>query len=502
MKTATLTNLAAVTAQDTRSDRRHFAERLTILAFVFDLLVTILMLLAAYGLRFETILAKWGPQEEQINLLKKYGELADQINLHNYLGHIGLGAALMMVLLVNFRVYHLNRLTSFGDAAAGIAKAGLSWLLLFMGLSLILKFSPSISRFYCVVAFVQVLIGLLTWRLFFARILRRESVAQRLRQRILLVGWNDECAKICRLLGRGVGHPFNVVGALPPSQGFGQSSPPLGVRVFQSATSIADVINEEEIDVVMASDDTASREELAALSLVCEKEMVEFKILPSCFQILLSGLHLESVNGVPVLGVSRLPLHSAFNQGLKRAIDILGALVGLILSSPFIAFFGLMVWLESRGPIFYKQVRVGRNGKRFHIFKIRSMRLDSEADGNGARWAQKGDPRCLRVGAFMRKWNIDEVPQFWNVLKGQMSLVGPRPERPELIQSFRDEIPHYNARHNIKPGITGWAQVNGLRGNTDLTERVKCDLYYIENWNLMLDFQIMAMTFFKRDNAY
>jgi lipopolysaccharide/colanic/teichoic acid biosynthesis glycosyltransferase len=160
-----------------------------------------------------------------------------------------------------------------------------------------------------------------------------------------------------------------------------------------------------------------------------------------------------------------------------------------------------MVWLESRGAVFYRQRRTGIIGKSFDIFKIRSMKLDAEA-GKGAQWCQENDPRRLRVGAFMRKYNIDEVPQFWNVLKGEMSLVGPRPERPELIQNFKHQIPHYNARHHAKPGMTGWAQINGLRGDTDLAERIKYDLWYMENWSLFLDFQIMFMTFFKRDNAY
>jgi len=135
------------------------------------------------------------------------------------------------------------------------------------------------------------------------------------------------------------------------------------------------------------------------------------------------------------------------------------------------------------------------------MVKIRSMRLDAEKDGK-IGWSKKDDPRRLRIGAFIRKWNIDEVPQFWNVLKGEMSLVGPRPERPELIRNFKCEIPHYNMRHTVKPGITGWAQVNGLRGDTDLTERISYDLYYIEHWNLVFDLQTMLLTFCKNKNAH
>ena len=200
-----------------------------------------------------------------------------------------------------------------------------------------------------------------------------------------------------------------------------------------------------------------------------------------------------------MLGVSRLPLHSGFNQYLKRIVDVAGAVIGLILSAPVIGLFGLLVWLEDKGPVFYRQTRIGRDGKAFRIWKIRSMKRDSEKHGVG--WTVKGDQRLLKCGEFMRKWNIDEVPQFWNVLTGEMSLVGPRPERPELIHNLKEVIPHYQARHDVKPGITGWAQVNGLRGDTDLRERIKYDLFYIENWNLFWDFQIMLMTFFKRENA-
>ena len=250
---------------------------------------------------------------------------------------------------------------------------------------------------------------------------------------------------------------------------------------------------------MLVSDLNLTRDELTSLSVLCEKELVDFKIVPNCFQILLSGLSLESISGVPVLGVSRLPLHSSFNQYLKRTVDIAGALVGLLLSAPVIGVLGLLVWLEDRGPIFYGQTRIGRDGQPFRIWKIRSMKRDSEKHGVG--WTVKGDKRLLKCGGFMRKYNLDEVPQFWNVLTGEMSLVGPRPERPELIASLKEEIPHYQARHDVKPGITGWAQVNGFRGDTCLRERIKCDLFYIENWHFLWDFQIMLLTFYKRDNA-
>ena len=254
------------------------------------------------------------------------------------------------------------------------------------------------------------------------------------------------------------------------------------------------------IDIVMLADRTASMTEIDDLATICEKELVQLKVIPSYFQILVSGLSLQTISGVPILGISQLPLDRPVNQILKRSVDVIGSIVGLIMSAPIIAIFGMIVYWESPGPIFYRQRRLGRGGIPFDIIKVRSMRLDAEKGGK-VGWTVKDDPRRLKIGAFMRKWNIDELPQFWNVLKGEMSLVGPRPERPELIASFKEEIEHYNVRHTGKPGVTGWAAINGLRGDTDLSERIRCDLYYLENWSLWLDFQIMFLTFFRRQNA-
>jgi exopolysaccharide biosynthesis polyprenyl glycosylphosphotransferase len=202
------------------------------------------------------------------------------------------------------------------------------------------------------------------------------------------------------------------------------------------------------------------------------------------------------MSGTPVLGVSRLPLDRFYNVFLKRLFDIVGGMVGLVLSGPLVAACGLMVYWQSPGPIFYRQQRLGRNGTKFWMYKIRSMRMNAEGEGR-AGWTIKNDPRRLKIGIFMRRWNLDELPQFWNVLRGEMSLVGPRPERPEFVVNFKKEIPHYQARHNIKPGMTGWAQVKGLRGDTDLLERINCDLFYLENWSFLLDLQILMMTLFR-----
>lgn len=471
-----------------RESRQHLAERLTYIAFVVDGIVAYGMLLFAYAIRFRTPLKNLGVRDDTITLLE-------------YTGQMGLGVCVVMALLMYFGLYNTQRLGSFVHAASGISKAAFGWLLAFMSLSLMLRMDPSISRLYCAIAAFEMMVGLLTWRLLFCRFLRRESMASRLRARILFVGWTEECNKITTALGSTARHGYEIVGVLPAPVGYTQSVPPLGVSELGHYDDLRDILSREQIDVVLVSDLTLGRDELITLSNVCEKELVEYKILPSAFQIMLSGLHLETLGGAPVLGVSRLPPHSPLNQFFKRCVDIVGSIVGIIVGFPLILIFGYLVKRESPGSVFYKQIRLGRNGKKFTIYKIRSMRLDAEANGK-VGWSTEADPRRLKIGGVIRKWNIDEIPQFWNVLKGEMSLVGPRPERPELIHNFREVIPHYNARHNIKPGITGWAQINGLRGDTDLTERIKFDLFYIENWNLLLDFQIMMLTFIKHDNAY
>jgi len=211
-------------------------------------------------------------------------------------------------------------------------------------------------------------------------------------------------------------------------------------------------------------------------------------------------LHLETMSATPVLGLSPSPLDRFHNVLLKRLFDIVGAAAGLVLSAPVIVACGLMVYWESPGPILHRQRRLGRNGTHFWMYKIRSMCMNAESEGC-VGWTTKNDSRRLKIGIFMRRWNLDELPQFWNVLRGEMSLVGPRPERPEFVANFKQDIPHYQLRHNIKPGMTGWAQVNGLRGDTDLFERINCDLFYLENWSFLLDLQILTMTLFRNSNA-
>ena len=253
--------------------------------------------------------------------------------------------------------------------------------------------------------------------------------------------------------------------------------------------------------VVVADSAGIRRERLAEIVRLCERLLARFTLVPDLFRVMTSQMEVETVGDIPMLGLGRWPLENGWNRAAKRVEDIAGGIVGLILSAPVVLLFGILHKRQSPGPMFYAQERCGYRGRMFTIYKLRTMRTDAEAE-SGPVFAQPDDPRRTRLGSWMREHNIDELPQFWNVLKGDMSLVGPRPERPVFVEKFGDEIDHYMWRHNCRPGITGWAQVNGFRGDTSIEGRLRCDLYYLENWSLALDLKILVRTLFARKNAY
>ncbi len=462
---------------------RELGQQIVAVAFAGDILLILSALLLSFYIRFQTPIREWGI----------YGRPA----LGDYLGYIILASVVYIGMLGYGGVYDHRNLLKLRLVTARILKWSVAWVGLILLASFMVKFEPPVSRVYCVMAWVITPSILVIWRSALQLLLIRTSALSALRQRVVFVGWNQHAAHLAENFIRSPGSGYQVIGYI---HGHADERTEISIPYLGDIEEVERTISSLAIDILILADLDYDRQRIIQLANACEREMVEFKVVPSYFQILVSGLHLETISGIPVLGVSRLPLDRIVSRAIKRGIDIVGGTVGLLLSLPIIFIFGAIVYFESPGPIFYRQRRSGRNGKLFDIIKIRSMRLDAEQDGK-AGWTIQNDPRRLRVGAFMRKWNIDEVPQFWNVLKGEMSLVGPRPERPELVARFKHDVPHYNARHNAKPGITGWAQIHGLRGNTDLAERINYDVWYMENWSLILDFQIMGMTFFKRQNA-
>ncbi|HVU25781.1 MAG TPA: sugar transferase [Opitutus sp.] len=318
--------------------------------------------------------------------------------------------------------------------------------------------------------------------------------------RMIMVGWNSNADQLRTAMRHDPGQLQEIIGCVPmPDGGFGEPPPP-DVALLGEYDRLPEIVRQCHADGIILSEVNCASGEIQRLVAFCQREFLIFRLVPRYFPALVSGLRLDRVRGVPLLGVGELPCDRLLNRMVKRAIDIVGGLVGLVLSLPLIAVFGALVRRESAGPIIFRQQRTSRGGRIFTLYKIRSMRIDAEA-ASGAVWCRRDDPRRLKIGAFMRRYNIDELPQFWNVLKGDMSLVGPRPERPELIARFKDEIPNYNVRHEVRAGLTGWAQIQGLRGDTDLGERIRADIHYLENWSVFMDLYCLAATFFTNRNA-
>ncbi len=245
-------------------------------------------------------------------------------------------------------------------------------------------------------------------------------------------------------------------------------------------------------------------EKLEHIVLTCEKFGVHTKFIPDYKEFIPTQPYTEDLDGLPVINIRNVPLSNTYNRVIKRIIDLFGAVVALIIFGIPMLLVALIIKITSPGPVIFSQIRVGRHNKEFKMYKFRSMEIQSEKAEKKA-WTTKADPRVTGIGKFIRKTSIDELPQLFNVLKGDMSLVGPRPERPFFVEKFKEEIPRYMIKHQVAPGMTGWAQVNGFRGDTSIRKRIDHDLYYIENWTLGLDFEILFLTFFKgfvNKNAY
>ncbi|MFL2832030.1 MAG: sugar transferase [Coraliomargaritaceae bacterium] len=409
------------------------------------------------------------------------------------------------LLFVGWQLYN-DRYSRAGLLASplGGLREAFFWGLLLALVSLGLKVDPAISRLFILFSTLILAFLLALWRFAYTRrFIAQSSCRAWVQRQVLIVGWN---AQVPALLQRAEDtsrlYPLKVVGVVGD---IGATKLPEEIQQYSVPndlkTELEILLQAQHYDEVILAEGSVDDEAAIKVQEICGRELIDFALLPAKISSLARCLSLESVQGVPLLTQSKRPLDRIEFVVIKRAVDVLGALVGLFLFAPVIALFTCIVYRESPGAVFYRQTRTGRGGEAFQIIKIRSMRLDAEV-GTGAQWCAEEDPRRLKIGALMRRLNIDELPQFWNVLKGDMSLVGPRPERPELIQSFKSEVAYYNIRHTVKPGITGWAQVCGWRGDTCLQSRIACDLEYIESASLWFDIRILLMTLRAFNNAY
>ena len=264
---------------------------------------------------------------------------------------------------------------------------------------------------------------------------------------------------------------------------------------YDAIGNVLDRQNPDEVVIALEADEYTYLQSIIASS---EKNGVKVSLIPFYNKFMPSRPSIDEIGDVSLVNLRHIPLDNIGNAFLKRAMDIVGSLILIICTSPLMLFAAVGVKLSSPGPILFRQERVGLNKKPFYMYKFRSMRVnDRQATG----WSTNSDPRKTKFGSFIRKFSIDELPQFFNVLKGDMSLVGPRPELPFFVNQFKESIPLYMVKHQVRPGITGWAQVNGFRGDTSIQGRIEHDIYYIENWTLLFDIKILFMTIFKFSNS-
>jgi exopolysaccharide biosynthesis polyprenyl glycosylphosphotransferase len=423
-----------------------------------------------------------------------------------YLPLLLVGVALLLAAFAQFGLYDGRLVLRRYQSLNAILKGAAFWFVAYLGISLVLKFDPPISRLFALLAFAWVVGLLYLWRSLAYAIVMQGPLLAHLRRRVVLLGWNEDARALAADIAKDPFHPLALVAIVTLPQPAETTTPFETTRAthitkLQEIGEIEEVLTRERADLLIATRLDLSRQAIRKIVEMCERSYVEWKIVPGSFDIFLSGLRLQTIGRVPVLGVEALAIERLLYRALKRCVDVGGSLVGLILSAPIILVLAALIKRESsNGPVFFRQQRIGSNHRPFTLYKLRSMLPNAAASDSAQQSTTRSDPRLLRLGGSMRRWNLDELPQFWNVLCGDMSLVGPRPERPFHVDQLAREIPHYLPRHLVKPGMTGWAQVNGLRGDSDLVARVQHDIYYIENWSVWLDVQILLLTFVRWRN--
>jgi len=310
--------------------------------------------------------------------------------------------------------------------------------------------------------------------------------------RFVVIGRTPQASRLARALAADDGLPHEGVGILA---GPGEDTAPRDedpLPVLGRYDQVGEIIAGGRVDSVLVALPLTGQAALIEVLRQCQPHEVDVEFVPDLLGLIAREARFDEIDGIPIVSLREIPL-AGWNGVVKRGLDLAITVPVLILMAPVLLAIALLIKFDSPGPVFYTQERVGRDRKTFKIIKFRSMRVDAER-GIGPVWADHDDPRRTRLGIFLRTWSLDELPQLFNVLKGEMSLVGPRPERPYFVERFRDLVPDYFGRHRVKSGITGWAQVNGLRGNVPIEERTRYDLYYVENWSLTFDLRILFLT--------
>lgn len=355
----------------------------------------------------------------------------------------------------------------------------------------------SFSRLLIFIIWVSLSLLLILTR-YILREIYKKKILPKVKKKIIFIGSPHAVESVIATMGHFHKYGY-AAGTISHQKHIQQSS--AKVLLLGTIDQFADIVDNKKPDEVILADLTIPRKTVMSLILEAEKRMIPFKIVADLYDIMIRQFELENIDGVNLIKIKESPLNYVYNRLLKRLLDISIAVFFLIIFLPLFLIVPLWIKLDSHGKVFFAQERVSEGGRIFRIFKFRTMIENAEA-ASGPVFTAENDLRCTRAGKFLRRFNLDELPQLWNVLKGDMSLVGPRPERPHFVNQFKDGIPRYMSRHHVKSGITGWAQVNGLRQATPIEERVKYDLYYLENWSLWFDIKILLQSLFALKNAY
>lgn len=400
-------------------------------------------------------------------------------------------------------LYSFHRKKRFADELIRILQTHGIALFVLLGMLFFFK-QVHISREFLAI-FISITVMLTTiYRYAVKRILRKARQKGYNKQFILILGAGTLGKTFYRKLRHYPEMGYEAVGFLDDQAQWNEEDKAQYKPILGTLNDLEVVLSRKLIDEVIIALPLDAHHKFPDIINTCEKAGVRTLIIPDFFDYLPSRPYFDNFAGMPMINVRDIPLDVMRNRVFKRGFDIIFALIAIIITSPVLLFIAVGIKLTSPGPILFEQERVGLNRRNFYMYKFRSMKVSSDQVAD-TQWTTANDPRKTRFGSFLRKTSLDELPQFFNVLFGHMSVVGPRPERPYFVEQFKEEIPKYMVKHHVRPGITGWAQSNGLRGDTSIEERIRHDIFYIENWSLLFDIKIIWKTIwngFVNKNAY
>ncbi len=470
-----------------KDNQQHFNR----LQVVIDAVVVIVSYAFAWWLKFSS-----GFVDKEIGVL----------SFEFYMRALILIVPLYILLYYAFNLYTPKRVQGRRLEFSNIVLANTIGLLILMaGFFLALSYSEQLKNFSRSMFIYFFMINIILEEIerlmirAFLRSIRKNGYNQK---HILLVGYSKAAEQYIDRIKQNPQWGYNIRGILDDNIARGTMYK--GVKVIGSVGNLSYILPENKLDEIAITLGLEEYYKLEKIVAECEKSGVHTKFIPDYGNIIPTRPYTEDLLGLPVINIRYVPLSNTFNALIKRLTDIMGSIICIIIFSPIMLISAILVKTTSKGPLIFKQERVGLHNKPFQMYKFRTMYVQTEEEERKG-WTQKNDPRVTSVGKFLRKTSLDEFPQLFNVLKGDMSLVGPRPERPQYVEKFREEIPRYMIKHQVRPGMTGWAQVNGYRGDTSIRKRIEHDLYYIENWTLGLDIKILFLTVFKgfiNKNAY